>query len=69
MPAYVINTCEHCHHASALFYCRSADEYLCEPCIDQLGDEANEENAGEDDQAFNVFEGLFDDPIVEQYFN
>jgi len=38
--SHTTSRCTRCPRVTALFYCRSVDEYLCEECIDQLADEA-----------------------------
>jgi hypothetical protein len=38
------HVCERCRRATDLYHCRSVDEYLCEQCIGQLADEANDDD-------------------------
>jgi hypothetical protein len=35
--------CERCPRVTDLYHCRSVDEYLCEACLEQVGDEENED--------------------------
>jgi hypothetical protein len=66
----MIYVCEHCRRATELFYCRSDDSYLCEPCLEVVADEGNDDEADLVER-FNVWEDLsdFDDPSHARFFD